>query len=66
MPASGTRALHHHHPDVPPPVQLVEGRMEGFQQLGIHRVALIRPVQRDGGDAGVDCDEDFVGHVLPP
>ena len=32
----------------------------------VHRVALIRAVQRHGGDAGIDGQQDFVGHGWSP
>src|SRR5262249_54588444 len=57
-------APHHHHADLAPGVQRVEGVAQGAQERRVHRVALLRPVQRDGGDARVDAREDLVGHGL--
>ena len=56
------RAAHHHDPDARIGVELVEARAQPAEQRRAHRIALLRAVEGDGGDAVHDLGEDLVGH----
>src|SRR5262249_13044867 len=58
----GPLAAHEHDAHVLAAVQLVEGGAESAQQRSVHRVALLRAIQRDGGDAVGDAYDDLVRH----
>ena len=60
-----TRAAKNDDPDVGAPVERVEAVTEGREQRRVHRVALVRAVERDGRDPVGHGREDLVGHAAP-
>jgi hypothetical protein len=58
------RAAHHHDPHARILVELVEARAQPAEQRRAHRIALLRAVEGDGGDAVRDLGEDLVGHWI--
>jgi len=62
----GAGALHHHHPHVAVGVQCLEEIAERGEEGGVHGIALPGTVESNGGHAGVDGAEDFIGHDGSP